>query len=416
MQTSESTILVVDDDPVQLEAACCLLQHSGYDTIPAQNCREAHRLFKRDQVDLALIDIMLPDGSGVELLQHWQQIAPETPLIMVTGLNQISKAIECFKLGAADYINKPIDPRRLRDCVREALDLADRRHETQHGTKRNGHPSSIAGYAIERVIGEGSMGVVYLAQGPGPDGRNRHFAMKVLKRLTAGDPHALLNRKKRFFSEARATLAVKHPNVIRIYDYGTRENNMPFILMEYFVGDTLEDLTTARTLSLGQKCRILEQLAEALAAIHQVGICHRDLKPANVLVNDGLYAKLMDFGIARLRDSSLTETTDVFGTPAYLSPEGFNSAKVDHRSDIFSFGSLAYKLFTGQAAFAAENIPAIANKVAYEDPVWPRQLNPDFPKSLDKIIRRTLRKEPGKRYQSAAAVLQDLHAAHRKLR
>ena len=148
---------------------------------------------------------------------------------------------------------------------------------------------------------------------------------------------------KRFMNEAKAVSAVMHPNIVSIVEYGVCESEkIPFIAMEYARGKSLKEyIIDEDEFTTVQKALILRQIADALSAIHERKICHRDIKPANIMVDQALTVKLTDFGIAHLPDSDLTMTANIIGTPTYMSPEAFISAKVDERSDIFSLGIVA---------------------------------------------------------------------------
>ncbi len=403
-----ASVLVVDDDPIHMELACCLLEAEGCVSHRAATMSEAESLLNNLNIDMALLDIVLPDGSGLDLMKRVRQRQPQLPMIMLTGLNQIDIAVECFKKGAADFLSKPINPQKFRESVRGVLANLDEARQQSVTQKLRVHPTEIAGYQVESVIGEGNMGIVYLVRGTAPTGESGTFAMKVLKRIVAGNTKSLIEAKKRFLSEAKAALVVSHENIIRVLDYGTRENNMPFILMEYFPSSTLDRYLQEHDCTIVEKCWMLQQLAAALGEIHKHQIYHRDVKPSNVLVSDAMRVKLMDFGIARLRGSSLTVTGDVFGTPSYLSPEGFDSAKTDHRSDIFSLGSVAYRVLTGKTAFEAGGVAAVANLICNEEPPPLLDVAPTVPPALAKMVRKMHRKDPERRYQNATEIADEL--------
>ncbi len=398
----KATILVVDDEVEFCNIVEAILESHDYLTLKAHNTHEAINILSSTQVDLILIDIILQNESGVEFLEYLQkEYATPPPCLMITGHPKMETAVEVFKLGATDFLKKPIKPEDLVNKIAKTLAKQEFHQQIEQTVMIENGARYIAGYRIVKVIGEGNMGIVYLVEHETEDGKINQYAMKVLKPIMAETPERVENLKQRFLMEARAAFAIEHPNIVRIYNYGTCDNNMPFILMEYCEGKSLDKVIENENLSLEDKCRILQQLAFALDTIHDNDICHRDIKPANVIVMDDLNIKLTDFGIARLRDSTLTMTSEVFGTPAYLAPEAFTSAKVSYKADIFSLGTLAYELFTGQKPFDGSTIAAIARKIQKEDPIWPRKLDRNFPKRLNAMIKKMLAKDPDERYQSA---------------
>ncbi|OVE77112.1 hypothetical protein BVX99_03520 [bacterium F16] len=395
-----TTILVIDDE----ESFCILvkeiLKSKGYDVIFAHSVADAELIIEDGKVDLIIQDIVMPGESGMKFLERFKTNKNKIPMIMVTGDPQMSNAVESFKFGAIDYLSKPITPEQLLSTTRKALEIMAAKR-TDRTVVLSDSARYISGYRVKRILGEGSMGMVYLVEGKANNGKTQAYAMKVLKPLTADEPGKLEHLKKRFMVEARAAFSIQHPNIVQVHDYGTCENLMPYILMEYCEGKSLDTLIAENVLTLKEKCHILRQLASALAAIHESEICHRDIKPGNVIIQDDMTARLTDFGIARLRDSNLTMTSEVFGTPAYLSPEAFESAKVNYRADIFSFGAMAYEMFTGGRPFIGPSIAIIARKITKDEPIWPRKKDPNFPKPLEDMLRKALRKDPVNRFDSA---------------
>ena len=209
---------------------------------------------------------------------------------------------------------------------------------------------SFGPYSIEKQLGSGGMGVVYLAQ----DLRlGRRVALKLLDSTLAADGKS----RERFLREARLASALDHPNICTIHDVGEAEGR-PFIAMQYVAGKTLRRLIDGRPLPLDSLLSISHQIADALSAAHERGIVHRDIKSGNILVTPQGQIKVLDFGLARLAerpneesDQNLTMTGQVMGTPASMSPEQARGERVDHRSDIFSFGCVLYEMATGQIPF-----------------------------------------------------------------
>src|SRR3989449_10945059 len=220
--------------------------------------------------------------------------------------------------------------------------------------------------------------------------------------------------RQRFFREAQAAGALSHPGIVTIYDVGEgKGTKTTFIVMEYVEGKTLGELAQGERLPLETALDLAKQLAEALDYAHSRNIVHRDIKPANIIVTPEGRAKITDFGVAMLQAVQLTQTGQVLGTPAYMSPEQLTGGTIDGRSDIFSLGVILYWLLTGDRPFPGETTSSIFYKIIYQDPIPPSQLNPSLLPDCDYVVQRALAKDQGKRYQGGrefAGDLEDLKA------
>jgi len=276
--------------------------------------------------------------------------------------------------------------------------------------------STLLHYRIKSRLGEGGMGVVYEAE----DTRlGRTVALKVLREDLALDEEW----SQRFQREARAASSISHPGVATLYDY-YRDGSVAFFTMEFVEGRTLREVLSEGPLPLPRLLDSLQQIADALAEAHRRGIIHRDLKPENVMEARSGYYKILDFGLARLQAESLpglkegsdvmtqtahsTQRGQVLGTITYMSPEQAQGLAVDARSDIFTFGSLAYELATGRPAFRRNNAIATFHAIVHEEPAPPRDVAPGLPVELEKIIAGCLAKDPAGRYPTSADLAADL--------
>jgi eukaryotic-like serine/threonine-protein kinase len=266
-------------------------------------------------------------------------------------------------------------------------------------------PSRVGRYEIVREIGRGGMGVVYEARDPALD---RTVAVKVIQ--PAGEDQAARALEERFLAEARIAAALHHPGIVVVHDVGRDPaTGALFIALELLEGPTLAEVGARGPLGWRSVLQIVGPVARALHHAHVHGVVHRDVKPANVVVLASGEVKITDFGIARLESGlqRLTTTGEFIGTPLYTAPEQAKTEDVDGRADVFSLGSVAYTLLTGQAAFSAPTIPGIVHRVVYEDPVPPSRYVPDLPADLERVLARSLEKDPSRRYPTAQHFAED---------
>lgn len=257
----------------------------------------------------------------------------------------------------------------------------------------------IGSYEISGVVGSGGMGVVLKAFDRALD---RSVAVKTLSPVLASSGAA----RKRFSREARAAAAVVHDNVIEIYGVAEADN-LPYLVMPYVRGTSLQRrLDDSGPLSTAEVLRVGMQTAAGLAAAHAQGLVHRDIKPGNILLSEGVERVLItDFGLARAADdASLTKTGVIAGTPQYMSPEQARGEAVDQRSDLFSLGSVMYTMCTGRAPFRAETSYGVLRRITDEEPRPIREINPEIPEWLCRIIGRLMAKQPEDRFESAGEV------------
>jgi len=266
-------------------------------------------------------------------------------------------------------------------------------------------PTQIGRYRILGELGRGAMGVVYRAEDPM---LNRPVAIKTI--IMSADPEVRGEYERRFLQEAKAAGGLNHPNLITIHDIG-REGDIVYMAMELLEGVDLRELMQRGRLELPVALDILAQVADGLAYAHERGVVHRDIKPGNVMVLANGRAKVMDFGIARMRASDIkTQTGAVVGSPKYMSPEQVRGTVADGRSDIFSLGIVLYEVAAGTAPFSAPDTAQFMHQIATATPPPPSALNERLPRVLDLIVARALEKDPDARYQSAAEFAADLRS------
>ncbi|HIJ64533.1 MAG TPA: serine/threonine protein kinase [Candidatus Hydrogenedentes bacterium] len=334
--------------------------------------------------------------------------------MLANAYEQIGKLKESqdvfFKISAVDYHYRDVSDRLSNIKSRISMGLAEV-GPGDRGTPA-GAPAETAivdmvsnaigtRYKIERELGRGGMGVVYLAKDTQLE---RPVALKFLGAALDGSEEF----RARFLREARTAAKISHPNIVSIYDVSAQAGKA-YIAMEYVDGPDLHRYQTSKGhLPPREAANVIKQACGALGAIHEVGIVHRDIKPDNFLIARGGLVKLGDFGLAKEVGSRFTQDGVVVGTPAYMSPEQVLGNQVDIRTDIYAIGMVLYELLVGEPAFIGRNVQdAQVNQNAQP----PRERNADIPEALDAVVMKSIAKKPEERFQTT----QELLAALREI-
>lgn len=265
----------------------------------------------------------------------------------------------------------------------------------------------IGKYEIVSKIGAGGFGTVY-------EGFDPLIQRKVaIKTCEVGTPEI----RARTYQEAQLAGRLQHPNITTIYDFGL-DGDVPYIVQEFLPGEDLDKrISQGEPISLHRKLKILVGVALGLEYAHKAGVMHRDIKPSNIRLLDGSAIKIMDFGIAKAQNAAvdITKAGVAVGSAGYMSPEQICGDPVDHRTDIFSFGLLAYELFTGRKAFRGDNLFKLLETVVKEEPTPMEELAPGLPPALYDLVRKAMKKEPAERFQNARELRDALVAVHEGL-
>ena len=263
---------------------------------------------------------------------------------------------------------------------------------------------AIGNYKVVQQIGEGGMGVVYMAEHPVI---GRKVAIKLLHASFARDSETVA----RFFNEARAIHLIAHPNIVEIMDFGQTADGQPYFIMEFLQGQSLADRIARGPMSPTDAVAIVTQICDALQAAHDKNIVHRDLKPQNIMVCDDGSIRILDFGIAkaaRMRRLTFAGFSPTMGTPDYMAPEQVNGRRGDQRTDIYSLGAILYEMVTGKVPFEGESPYVVMNVRTTGDPVAPRKLNEHLTPVMEEIILHALARNPDDRYANAALMKAEL--------
>lgn len=417
MHTGDYSLLVVDDNPVNLEILVEQLTDEGFRVLTAASGRDAIAVIARDKVDLVLLDVMMPGMSGLEVVRILRD-DPTTstlPVVMVTAKADSKDVVEALEMGANDHVTKPVDfpvaLARIRALLRSSAQT--RRRESPAATEELASGVVLAGrYRIESRIGAGSFGVVFRATHLELDSP---VAVKVLRTSFPDDSAAA-----RFRREGVAACRVRHPNAVATMDFGTTESGLAFLVMELLEGRSLHDEMAGRRVFTPERCgQVMVPVCQALAAAHEANIVHRDIKPANIFLHQspqGEIPKVLDFGIAKILgkaalEHQLTAADAIIGTPAFMAPERFDGRPCDGKCDVYSVGVVLYRMLSGQTPFGnGDDVVTMATAHLTASPAPLSSHCDGLAPELEAAVMSALSKQPDAR-PSAAVLARQLAAA-----
>ena len=417
-----SKVLLIEDDLQLTIMLKVLLEAEKISVHVCNNGMEAQKALASDSYDAVVLDWDLPDLSSPAICRLYRQRGGKAPIMLLVaqpdklGQNGVEH-------GADDHLAKPFDPHdliaRLKTLMRRTPRVAP--VELKSAKDAPMHPDIAVAvhvlgsrYRDIEQIGTGAMGLVFKATDKTLD---RFVALKLLHPDFLPSADSLT----RFKREAQNVARLLHPNIVTIYDFGITPNGVPYLVMEYLNGSSLDDvLMREHQIHPKQALKIFKQVCDSLVHAHGKGIIHRDIKPSNMMfqmIDPNLYViKLLDFGISKWlqqpSEDNMTRNGELFGSPLYMSPEQSLGLPVDHRSDIFSIGYIFYECVTGIKLFLGDNDLDTMHKRTVEQPLPFNVVRPDLnlPRSLENVVLKALSMQPKDRFQTATELRWALEA------
>jgi DNA-binding response OmpR family regulator len=409
-------VLVADDNPLTLHAVQVSLELAGFEVVATTDPRSVLELARAERVDAAVLDVVMPEMSGFDVLRELRADAATegVPVVFLSGLGEGGDRVRGLREGADDYLVKPFEPAelalRLERLIAQrsaaapaegrtspvALDLASFEAHVREGSQLR--EVSLGRYQIQAVLGEGATGTVFR----GWDTKlQRAVALKTIRLNRAvptdrGEMHSGLLR------EAVTAARFQHPHIVAVYDL-EEAPDLAFIIMEFVNGMSLDAyLALGGPLEPESAAVLGLAVATALEAAHGERVVHHDLKPGNVLLGRDGSVKVSDFGIAVFLSSVLARPGEAFGTPGYMPPEFLTGGGYDERGDLFALGATLYACLTGASPFVGATLDEIIRNTIEREPARPRRLAPECPPELDDLVMGLLVKERRRRPASAA--------------
>ena len=438
------TALVVDDDRVARRVHSKMLEKLGFEVTMAPEAKSGLKITAEQKFDLVLSDLSMPGMSGIDFLREARARGLKCPFLILTATGTLPKAVEAIKLGAFEFLEKPMKQEALAAVIGDAMvsckpsasmeqtsdalslkiDVTEPataqkppppdvvRDAAVIGPHQDDHvPEKLGRYEVLSVIGKGGMGTVFKCYDPM---LKRDVAVKVLHLVDDVPEHQqeLIDRFKR---EAAAAATLTHPNIVGVYDMGQDKNSGAwFIVMELLHGRGLHVVMDDKQVLFETEAVTLGfHMADALAHAHAAGVVHRDIKPSNILIQADGSAKLVDFGLAAMRGWKVTVDGRIFGSPSYMSPERIKGEPGTALSDQFSLGTVLYECMAGDNPFDGDTLETKVLRLLQHDPPPIGDFIPTVPEKLSNTLTRMLSKNEGDRFPKMEDVVEQLREVGR---
>jgi serine/threonine protein kinase len=383
---------MVDDEEVIHRTVGEFLRNHGFMVVGTQDPNQAVPMLFRHSPAAALVDLNMPGTNGLAVLDRIRKAAG-IPVIMLTGEDRTDIAVRAVKLGAYDYLTKPVNFQGLLETIRQAVATAPAPKSGRY----------VSHYELVGELGRGGMGVVYEARDTLLD---RRVALKVLLPDIVGNPQF----EARFLNEARAIARLEHPSIVQVHDMG-RQDGCMYMVMEYVEGKSLKDfLDEGHVFTVVKVVRIGIDAAQALSAAHGKGIVHRDIKPSNIILTGKNRLKIVDFGLARSADKDSPLGGGFEGSLGFVSPEQAAGNTPERASDIYSLGAVLCRLLRDSQYFSSSGaapMQRLKSKLI-ENPFEQVRTRTDLPAPLRELLRKMTASEPEKRPNSTREVIRTL--------
>ncbi len=420
-------VLVTDDNPANLDLLCGMLRERGYRVRVATNGTRALAAARAALPDLIMLDVNMPGMNGYDVCRELKkdETTNASPVIFISALDEVVDKVKAFEAGGADYVTKPFEfgevlarienqlkiSRLQRQLEQRNAELLRMNEELRMSQKRESRmftalsdvlPGAVLDgkYRVEEKIGSGGFGTVFRATQLNLD---RQVAVKIFQSMAAAaKPEDLA----RFQAEGVSACRVAHPNALGIIDSGVSSTGIAYLVMELLSGHTLaEELREKSRLPVQRVAEIVVPICAVLATAHASGVIHRDIKPDNIFLHqtrDAEVVKVLDFGIAKLvHDTTSTyelkpqESSQVIGTPLYISPERLMNRQHDGRADIYSLGVMIYQMLTGTTPYGdARSLAALAMMHMNAAPTPLQSHDETIANDVQQVVLATLEKNP----------------------
>lgn len=411
---------MVDDDPVTLALVESALVKAGHLVWTSENASQVRQWVLERDIDALVLDVMLPDTNGLDLLRSLRQepLTGGLPILMLSARGDSEDRVHGLREGADDYLVKPFS-------VEELVLRVDRLVAQRPGTGKDDIGPGMADlqrslvdrqvvgkvsfgrYQVLEMVGEGAMGMVFRGWDPR---LKRPVALKTLRIQSHGLDLDRPSMISNLLQEAVTVAKLNHPNLVAVYDVA-QGPQAAFIAMEYVDGISLAaHLKQHSTLSQGQVVSLGQGIAQGLDAAHRHHVVHHDVKPGNVLLSFGGAVKVTDFGVAHLGNTLVGDEAKVFGTPGYLPPETLLNEGYSESGDLFGLGAMLYQCLVGRLPFVGRTLPQVVLSTVRDEVELPSSQVAGVTPEMDDLILGLLAKKPQERVASAAEVIERLLA------